>query len=421
MVESRSVSKTKSLQFQLLMNSSTTTTSPPLSSASTVNLKFLLGIYYSAFVALGLIMMALGATLTELSQRTNASFGEISYSFMARSLGFFVGSIICGRIYDRVRNGHAVLAGALIVTAMLAAFVPVTPILGAVIGLFLVQGLVGSLINVGGNTMLMWSHRTGNIGALLTGLHFSWGLGSAISPLIVEQMEALTGDINWAYWVLALSVLPAVVGLLRMPSPPHPQASSDDNGAQVNVRLALLVGTFFFFYTGLEATLIGWIHTYTMQTGLGDKSAAYKLNSAFLLVFTFGRLIAIPIAARFRPRTILLFDFSGCFLSITAILMWPSSIVVLWIAACTLGLSMASIFPTMLAFAERRMQLSGKLTGYLFSASSGGSMVLPFLVGQYFVSIGPQMLFYVMTVSLGIDVAILTIMLLLYPTGKPKS
>lgn len=398
------------------------TTVATFDSTSTPHPKLLIGVYYSAFIALGLIMMALGVTLTELMNRTQATHGEISYSFMARSLGFFVGSIVCGRIYDRVRNGHAVLAGALAVTALLAAFVPVTPILWVLIGLFLAQGLAGSLINVGGNTMLMWSHQEGNIGALLTGLHFSWGLGSAISPLIVEQMEAFTGNINGAYWVLSLSVLPACVGLLRLPSPPHPQAPTDDAATQVNLRLALLVGTFFFFYTGLEATLIGWIHTYTMQTGLGDKSAAYKLNAVFLLVFTFGRLIAIPIAARLRPRTILLTDFGGCFLSIAAILTWPASVTVLWIAACTMGLSMASVFPTMLAFAERRMHLSGKLTGYLFSASSGGSMLLPFLVGQYFVSVGPQMLFYVMLVSLSIDVAIFTAMMLLYPSAtKPKT
>ncbi len=397
------------------------TTVAVLDPPSTAHPKLVIGVYYSAFVALGLLMMALGVTLTELMDRTQSTYSEISYSFMARSLGFIVGSIACGRIYDRVRNGHAVLAGALAVTALLAAFVPLTPVLWVLIGLFLAQGLAGSLINIGGNTMLMWSRREGNIGALLTGLHFSWGLGSAISPLIVEQMEALTGNINGAYWVLALSVIPACIGLLRLPSPPHPRPAQDSNAAQVNLRLALLVGTFFFFYTGLEATLIGWIHTYTKQMGLGDKSAASKLNAAFLLVFTFGRLIAIPIATKLRPRTILLMDFGGCFLSAAAILTWPSSRVVLWVAACTMGLSMASVFPTMLAFAERRMHLSGKLTGYLFSASSGGSMLLPFLVGQYFVSVGPQMLFYVIVVSLSIDVVIFTAMMLLYPSAtKPK-
>lgn len=386
---------------------------PPV--AQPANPTHLLLAYYLAFLALGLLMMALGTTLTELAHRTNSDFDQISYSFMARSLGFILGSIFGGRIYDHLR-GHKVLAGALAGLAIFAAFVPVTPDLQLLIALFLVQGVVGSLVNVGGNTMLMWSHREGNIGALLTGLHFSWGLGSAIAPLIVEQMERLSGDINWAYWTLSLTVLPACIWLLRLPSPVHPYSSARETKVPVNLPLAILVACFFFLYTGFEASVISWIHTYTMKTGLGDKSAAYKLNAAFLLVFTFGRLLAIPIATKFRPRTILLADFTGIFLSTLAIVLWPTSVQVLWVAACTMGLSMASVFPTMLSFAERRMSLSGKLTGYLFSASSGGSMILPFIIGQFFTSVGPQVLFYVVLGALSIDVVIFTVMMMLYPS-----
>lgn len=397
------------------MNQSTTVAEANFPTTQTTNPTHFVIAYYLAFMALGFLMMALGTTLTELARRTHSEFHEISYSFMSRSLGFILGSIFGGRIYDHL-SGHKVLAGALAGMATLAAFVPVTPNLKVMIGLFLVQGLVGSLINVGGNTLLMWSHRGSNIGALLTGLHFSWGLGSALAPLLVEQVEVLSGNINWAYWALSLTVLPACVCLLRLPSPVHPYAANQETKVPVNLLLAVLVACFFFLYTGFEASIINWIHTYTMKAGLGDKSAAYKLNSAFLLLFTFGRLVAIPIAAKFRPRTILICDFTGVFLSVVAILTWPSSTQVLWFACCTLGLSMASVFPTMLSFAERRMSLSGKLTGYLFSASSGGSMILPFIVGQFFVAIGPQVLFYVVITALSIDVLIFTVMMLLYPS-----
>ncbi len=397
------------------MNQPTTAVATDFPTTQSTNPTHLVIAYYLAFMALGMMMMALGTTLTELAHRTNSEFHEISYSFMSRSLGFILGSIFGGRIYDHLR-GHKVLAGALAGMALLAAFVPVTPNLKLLIALFLVQGLVGSLINVGGNTLLMWSHRDSNIGALLTGLHFSWGLGSAIAPLIIEQVESLSGDINWAYWALSLTVLPACIWLLRLPSPVHPYSAEGETKVPVNRLLAGLVACFFFLYTGFEASIISWIHTYTMKAGLGDKSAAYKLNSVFLFLFTFGRLLAIPIATKFRPRTILICDFTGIFFSVVAILIWPASVTVLWIACCTLGLSMASVFPTMLSFAERRMSLSGKLTGYLFSASSGGSMILPFIVGQFFSSIGPQVLFYVVITALTIDVLIFTVMMILYPS-----
>lgn len=394
------------------MTSPTTTFATKTAVPQPANVIILTTTYYATFLALGMIMMALGATLTELAHRTNSQFREISYSFMFRSMGFILGSIFGGRIYDRLR-GHKVLASALFLMAFSAAFVPVIPNLWVLIFLFLFQGLVGSLVNIGGNMMLLWTHQK-NIGALLTGLHFSWGLGSAISPLIVEQVEKISGNINWAYWVLSLSVLPVCFFLLRLPSPDNPHTNDGESKIKVNLLLAILVGCSFFLYTGFEASLINWIHTYTTQTGLGDKSAAYKLNSVFLLLFTFGRLLSIPIAARLRPRTILICDFCGCILSVAAILIWPAAVNVLWVACCTLGLSMASIFPTMLAFAERRMTLSGKLTGYLFSAASGGSMILPWIVGQFFVAVGPQVLFYLVLTALFTEAGIFTVMMIRY-------
>ena len=377
--------------------------------------KHLLGTYYAAFLVLGLIMMALGSTLTVLSKNLDASFEQLSYGFMFRSLGFFSGSILGGRIFDKL-PGHRVLLAGLSGMAIFSVLVPLAPNLYLVLFLFLLQGLSGSLLNVGGNTMVLWSNRGRNVGPLLTGLHFSWGLGSAISPLIIEQVERLSGGIVWVYAALSMLAIPVLVMLFRLPSPTHPQVSEGEKTPPLVLPLAILVGCFFFLYTGFEASVISWLNTYTTETNLGDKSAAYKLSSTFLFVFTFGRLLAIFFANKFRPRTILITDFVGCFLSVGAILLWSSSVSVLWVASCILGLSMASIFPTMLAFAERRMTLSGKLTGYLFSASSGGSMILPFVVGQFFTTIGPQVLYYVIFSALTIDCIIFVVLMMKYQT-----
>jgi MFS transporter, FHS family, Na+ dependent glucose transporter 1 len=381
--------------------------------------KHLLGTYYAAFLVLGLIMMALGSTLTVLSKNLDASFEQLSYGFMFRSLGFFSGSILGGRIFDKL-PGHRVLLAGLSGMALFSALVPIAPNLYLFLFLFLLQGLSGSLLNVGGNTMVLWSNRGRNVGPLLTGLHFSWGLGSAISPLIIEQVERLSGGIIWVYGALSLMAIPVLVMLFRLPSPSHPQVSEDEKTPPLILPLAILVGCFFFLYTGFEASVISWLNTYTTEARLGDKSAAYKISATFLFVFTFGRLLAIFFASKFRPRTILITDFIGCFVSVGAILIWSSSVSVLWVASCILGLSMASIFPTMLAFAERRMTLSGKLTGYLFSASSGGSMILPFVVGQFFTTVGPHVLYYVVFSALTIDSIIFVVLMMKYQTKATK-
>lgn len=401
------------------MTETTTALSPDIGHATEINPARQTAVYYVAFLFLGLIMMVLGATLPEIARRTNAGFDHISYSFLFRSMGFFLGALFGGRIYDRIKRGHRVLAAAIGTMALLSATVPITPKLGILIASFLLQGLAGSLINVGGNTLLMWTHRN-NVGALLSGLHFSWGLGSAILPLIVEQIEKLTGDISWAYWAVSVLAIPLCWMLLSMPSPAHPIRSDEDGMQRVILPLAIMVAVFFFFYTGFEASVINWIHTYTIETGLGSKSAAYKLNSAFLLLFTFGRLLAIPIATRLRPRTILMADFGLALLSVGVLLIWQHSVTALWVGSCGLGLAIASVFPTMLSFAQRRMHLSGKLTGYLFSASSGGSMVLPFIVGQFFAAVGPHVLFLIVIIAMTIDIVIFSTLMALYPSQIPR-
>ncbi len=381
--------------------------------------KQMLGTYYGGFLVMGFIMMALGSTLTVMAKKLDVSFEQLSYAFMFRSLGFFTGAILGGRIFDKL-PGHRILFTGLSGMAIFSALVPLAPNLYVVLGLFLLQGLSGSLLNVGGNTMVLWSNRGRNVAPLLTGLHFSWGLGSAVSPLIVEQVERLSGGIKWVYFTLSLFAIPVLVMLFRLSSPSHPEISEDEPTPPLILPLAILVGCFFFLYTGFEASVISWLNTYMTETNLGDKSAAYKLSSTFLFVFTFGRLLAILFASKFRPRTILITDFIGCFLSVGAILLWSNSVPVLWIASCVMGLSMASVFPTMLAFAERRMTLSGKLTGYLFSASSGGSMILPFVVGQFFTSIGPRVLYYVVFSALTIDCIIFVVLMMKYQTKTTK-
>jgi fucose permease len=53
---------------------------------------------------------------------------------------------------------------------------------------------------------------------------------------------------------------------------------------------------------------------------------------------------------------------------------------------------MASIFPTTLSLAERRMMITGRVTGWFFVGVGAGAMTIPWMVGQLFEGIGPQVL-----------------------------
>ena len=51
---------------------------------------------------------------------------------------------------------------------------------------------------------------------------------------------------------------------------------------------------------------------------------------------------------------------------------------------------MASIFPTFLTLAEERMHVTGTMAGWFLVGGGIGGMILPWLIGQAFVQVGPQ-------------------------------
>lgn len=368
--------------------------------------------YYAAFVAMGLMLCVLGPTLPGLARHTGMPLATASLLFMARSGGYLIGSCFIGRVYDR-RAGNPIMGVAMLVITAACVLTPLIGSLPLLMALILVQGVAGSAMNVGTNTFIVWAHH-GRPGSHLNGLHFSFGVGALLSPLVVERTIAFSGDVRWAYWVLTLAFVPLAVWLFKLPSPsPHHDGPGQASG-QFPTLLVILVAAFFVLYTGTEASVGSWLFNYTLATRLADAQGAAYLNSAFWALLTAGRLLAIPLLRRFRPRTILYFDLAGCLVSVAVILLWPASLAALWAGICGLGLSMAALFPTMLSLAARRVALTGKITGWFFAGSSVGSMFMPWLVGIYFESVGPHVLLTVAMIDLCLAVVLLTVLLFHY-------
>ena len=391
--------------------------------------------YYAAFVALGLVMASLGPMLPGLAEHTQTRMSEISFLFTARSLGHLLGSFQGGRLYDRV-PGHPLMAAVLIITAAMMALAPLISLLWLLAAVLLVLGIAEGTLDVGGNTLLVWVHRH-KVGPFMNGLHFFFGLGAFLSPIIIAQTVLISDDITWAYWTLALLMLPVSVWLLRLPSPTSRAVSKDGPVGRSNHRstarlsgsaeltveaspkseaherlLVALVALFFFLYVGAEISFGGWIFTYAVALGLGGETTAAYLTSAFWGALTLGRLLAIPIAARLRPCSILLGGLVGCLASVGIILLWPNASAAIWLGTLGMGLSMASIFPTTLSLAERHMAITGRVAGWFFIGASAGGMSLPWLIGQLFESIGPRIMMSAILTDLIVTVGVFAVLIL---------
>lgn len=368
------------------------TTRPSLNSRTHPNWLAKTTGYFSAFIILGLTSAILGPTLQGLAANTGVLLNEISSLFSARSLGYLCGSLLAGRLYDLL-PGHRVMAIALGFIAVALALTPLIPFLWLLVAVTFILGIAEGATDLGGNLMLVWVHRA-KVGPFMNGLHFCFGLGAFLAPIILAQALRADTGIQAAYWILAGLAIPVSVYIFNQASPPPEKSTPEGSSKPANPMLAALVGIFFFLYVGAEAAYGGWIYTYTTRLGLGNPENAAYLTSAFWGALTIGRLAAIPIATRVRPRWILLFDLFGCLISLAILLLFPGFIGAVWFGTLGLGAWMASIFPTTLTFAERRMEITGKASSWFFAGAGAGGMLLPWLIGQLFERVGPRVTMY---------------------------
>lgn len=281
------------------------------------------------------------------------------------------------------------MTAGLFLLAVVTALVPTAAQLWLLSVLFFLSSVASGMVDVGGNTLLVWVHGK-KVGPFMNGLHFSYGIGATIAPLLIVPIVNWSGGIPWVYWTLALLTLPVAALLSRTPSPAAITESETPEGKETDAFLVGLITVFLFLYVGAQIGFGNWIATYAQaSTSVDDATAAY-LTSAYWGAFTLGRLIAIPIATIFTPRRILWMNLIGALASLSLIVGAPGTTWALWVGSMGLGLALASTFPTMFLLAETYLPMTGKLTSTFFIGISLGSMGLPWLIGQLFDRIRPN-------------------------------
>jgi FHS family Na+ dependent glucose MFS transporter 1 len=368
--------------------------------------------YFVSFIALGLAIASLGPTLPGLAAQVHRNAADISYLFVLRAFGFFVGSLLSGRFYDRM-SGHGVMAAMIVSMSVTLALMPMAGTLGVLLSVMLLLGIAEGALGVGGNALLVWVHQS-RVAPFMNALHFCYGVGAFVSPLVIHLALKNRDTTTAAYLALAVLVLPSAIWLLMLPSPrnpsPHIEANSDGSEpgqeggapsgaapdpssvARVNYKVIVLVALLLGLYTGAEVSYGSWIYSYVLRMNIGGEDIAAYLTSAFWGSLTAGRLLGVPLAAKFKPGKLLLADLFGCFASLAVALVWSNSATAITVASIGAGLSMASIYPMALSLAERRSRITGKVTGYLLLGGSVGVMVVPFLIGQMFDKNGPRVM-----------------------------
>jgi fucose permease len=113
---------------------------------------------------------------------------------------------------------------------------------------------------------------------------------------------------------------------------------------------------------------------------------------------------------------ILMTDLIGCVVSVGLMVILPGRAWALWAGSFGFGFFIASVFPTVITWTERRMTMSGLVTSMFLVGASLCAIFFPWFIGQLFDRYGPGI---TMPTILTCLLASCVVLVLLMASGGP--
>jgi len=356
------------------------------------------GAYMAAFIGLGLTTACLGPTLPRLAAVASVGLARIGLLIFTRSLGTMIGSLLAGPAIDR-GHGRAVLTISVLAMAACMALVPFSRQLLPLAGIFLLIGIGQGALNTGANTLLIWTYPD-RAHSLLSVLHFCYGVGSLVAPLLVAWSLPVRTDGLFVYWILAALVAPVGIWFIASAQQPSGHIEHTNRARPSSRRAFYWAVVLFFSFVGAETTIGSWLFVFGERAAQLSPATASYLVATFWGAFTAGRLLTIVGASFIRPTRFVFWSICACVVSSIGVLALPYDGIGLWISVAAVGLSMAALFPQAFAFVNTSLGMTGWRTAWLLIASGLGGMLLPLLAGLLLDTISANFLHVVVAAAM---------------------
>jgi len=367
------------------------TAAPPTSAQR----RALLLVGVAAFVAIGTLQSLYGPAFAPLQARYGVSVAQVGAIVSAHFGGAFLGVLGAGLVLARLGYRRSLLsaASAIAFGAALVAFAPSWPL--ALAAAFVAGSGFGQ-VTVAVNLMVARAYGAAATGPLNM-LNGTYGFGAVLGPALVALVTArVAGDPSagaFVFVVVALGAAGFALAASRLPWWPLPRRGGHDateaslpvagtaGGGPLAVVLFMLV---FFLYVAAEVTTPAWIPTH-LGPRFGDANAAL-VASGFWGALTLGRFLVAPLAARWRPRDLVLGSAGVAVVGLTVALVPPLTVVGYMLA----GLGLAPIFPTTIAWLQWRFGDRGEqITPVVIAAGNLGPVLGAPAVGLAVAASGP--------------------------------
>jgi len=140
--------------------------------------------YCGSFWTFGMAAAVIGPTLLELGCVTNRPVNIMSWVFFSQALSALFGSSLGGFLADRY-DCNIILLYCVTSVAIYLAIIPVCHVFGVMLAFFALLGVHMGVIDTVANSVLIKIHGK-KVAPRLQSLHFFYGLGALVSPVIAE-------------------------------------------------------------------------------------------------------------------------------------------------------------------------------------------------------------------------------------------
>jgi fucose permease len=366
----------------------------------------LLTVMYGSFLLMGVVMGMTGPLVPFLRADLHLSYAEAGLVFSAQSVGSFLVLLAGGWLVHVAGKKRILFAGATAFALGMGATALAPDFVGLLAGnLFLGVGM--SLLDIGVSTLCIDANAQGK-GKALNLLHFFFGAGAVLGPLVALALGHLPGGWRWAFGLMALGpvLLALLVPFQRMPV--APEATAAQKFAVYRQPFLWLGALALFVYCGVEWGVGAWFPSYWKAIPGASALDPAWATSAFWLTFAVGRFVVGSWADRWGFQRFLTLSIGATLAVVVLWVVFPQPVAALvWVLV--FGFLIAGQYPTFVAMISHRFpEASGQVTSFLSVFASLGTFVWPPAVGAWADSRGIEALPWaqlVLTVLLAVAAA----------------
>lgn len=307
---------------------------------------------YFVYFSLGIAVILIGSVLPSLRSANGLTYGQSGNLLSIQSIGFLLVGLVTGQAVRRFGIKWSYV--------LTISFLPVGMFMLVRGGSFFFLSAAMFLVGLAKGAITDYNNRVisdyaDGEAAPINSLHIFFAIGACLAPFAALAMNRLSPEDGWLYALFFSAMLAAAAAVCGIFAKTDLSSAGKDSAAPAGRQTGSLA--FFreplFLWTlligicdqALESSLMGWLTTYYLETGIVGEAASQMTTSLLWLFFLIGRIACMLIALRWRPSKMLLcmgIGICAFMVLLTASMHAP----VLFLSTAGLGLCLSGVYGT---------------------------------------------------------------------------